>query len=107
MKNSDYWAQRFTQLEEAMNRMGEDAFEEIAQHYHEAQKQIEADIARWYQRIAKNNDISLAEAQKFLQGADLKEFKWDVQDYIKYGEENALNGKWMKELENAFASVPD
>ena len=103
MKNSDYWVQRFTQLEEALNRMGEDALDEIERQYRKAQKQIEADIARWYQRLADNNDISLAEARKFLQGADLKEFKWDVWDYIKYGEENGLNGQWMKELENASA----
>ena len=103
MKNSDYWAQRFKQLEKALHSMGEDAFKDIERQYREAQKQIEADIARWYQRLATNNNISLAEARKFLQGADLKEFKWDVWDYIKYGEENAINGQWMKELENASA----
>ena len=103
MKNSKYWAQRFTQLEKALHSMGEDAVREIERQYRAAQKQIEADIARWYQRLAANNDISLAEARKFLQGADLKEFKWDVWDYIKYGEENGLNGQWMKELENASA----
>lgn len=103
MINSDYWAQRFTQLEAALHGMGEDAAKDIERQYREAQKQIEADIARWYQRLAANNNISLAEARKFLQGAELKEFKWDVWEYIKYGKENALNGKWMKELENASA----
>ena len=38
-----------------------------------------------------------------LFGADLKEFKWDVHDYIRYGEENAVSQAWMKELENASA----
>ena len=38
-----------------------------------------------------------------MKGADLKEFKWDVQEYIKYGQDNALNSGWMKELENASA----
>ena len=27
----------------------------------------------------------------------------DVNEYIKYGKENAINQKWMKELENASA----
>ncbi|EOY7256299.1 minor capsid protein, partial [Clostridioides difficile] len=31
--------------------------------------------------------------------------KWSVEEYIKYGKENAINQKWMKELENASARV--
>lgn len=103
MKNSDYWKQRFEQLEQAQNSMGASSFADIEKQYKQAQKEIEAKIARWYQRFADNNSISMAEARKWLSVADLKEFKWDVQDYIKYGQENALDGLWMKELENASA----
>lgn len=103
MKNSDYWKQRFEQLEQAQNGQGAAAFAEIEKQYKEAQKQIEGQIARWYQRFADNNGITLAQARQFLKGAALKEFQWDVQDYIKYGQDNALMGGWMKELENASA----
>lgn len=103
MKNSDYWKLRFEQLEAAQNGQGAAAVAEIERQYKEAQKQIEGQIARWYQRFADNNGISLAEARQYLKGAALKEFKWDVQDYIKYGQDNALMGGWMKELENASA----
>ena len=103
MKNSDYWKLRFEQLEAAQNEQGVATVAEIERQYKEAQKQIEGQIARWYQRLADNNEITLAEARQYLKGAALKEFKWDVQDYIKYGKENALTGRWMKELENASA----
>ena len=103
MKNSDYWKLRFEQLEAAQNGQGAAAFAEIERQYKEAQKQIEGQIARWYQRFADNNGISLAQARQYLKGAALKEFKWDVQEYIKYGQDNALMGGWMKELENASA----
>lgn len=103
MKNADYWAQRFTQLEDAQNQQGADALKKIEAQYRQAQKQLEAQISTWYQRFAKNNGIILAEARQWLTGKDLKEFKWDVQDYIKYGQDNALSGGWMKELENASA----
>lgn len=103
MKNSDYWKLRFEQLEAAQNGKGAAAVAEIERQYKEAQKQIEGQISRWYQRFADNNGISLAEARQYLKGAALKEFKWDVQDYIKYGQDNALMGGWMKELENASA----
>lgn len=103
MNNAEYWKLRFEQLEQAQNQKGVKAYADIERQYKEAQRQLEGQIARWYQRFATNNGISLAEARQYLKGADLKEFKWDVQEYIKYGQDNALNGGWMKELENASA----
>lgn len=103
MNNAEYWKLRFEQLEQVQNQKGVKAYADIERQYKEAQKQLEGQIARWYQRFATNNGISLAEARQYLKGADLKEFKWDVQEYIKYGQDNALNSGWMKELENASA----
>lgn len=103
MQNSEYWKQRFTQLEAAQNRMGAETFADIERQYQRAQREIEGQIARWHQRFADNNGITLAEARKMLDKGELKELKWDVQEYIKRGQENAVSGKWMKELENASA----
>ena len=103
MKNSEYWKLRFGQLETAQNKQGAAAVAEIEKQYKQVQKQIEGQIARWYQRFADNNGISLAQARQYLKGAELKEFQWDVQDYIKYGQDNAFMGGWVKELENASA----
>lgn len=101
MTNAEYWKQRFTQLEAAQNRKGTGAYLEIEKQYKAAQNELEAQIARWYQRFADSNGISLAQAKQWLKGQDLAEFKWDVKEYIKYGKENAINGAWMQELENA------
>lgn len=103
MQNSEYWKIRFGQLEAAQNQKGVDAYLEIEKIYRQAQKEIEGKISAWYQRFAANNGVSMAEARKMLSGTDLKEFKWDVKDYIKYGQDNALMGGWTKELENASA----
>lgn len=103
MKNSDYWKQRFGQLEAAQNQKGAAAYQEMENIYRQAQKEIEGKINTWYQRFAANNGVSMAEARKMLSGKTLKEFQWDVDDYIKYGKENGINNKWMKELENASA----
>lgn len=103
VKNSDYWKERFKQLEAAQNRTGAEVYDEIERQYRRAQKEIDGKINSWYQRFANNNGISMVEARKMLHGADLNEFKWDVQDYIKYGKENAVTGEWMKQLENASA----
>lgn len=103
MKNSEYWQERFRQLEAAQNRLAQTSFKEIEAQYRAAQKELEGKINTWYQRLAKNNNISMAEARKLLSANELEEFKWSVWDYIKHGEENALDGQWIKQLENASA----
>ncbi len=103
MKSSDYWKSRFAQLEEAQNQKSADTYAEIEKIYKQTQMEIEGKINTWYQRFATNNGISMTEAKKLLFGAELKELKWDVNDYIRYGERNAINQAWMKELENASA----
>lgn len=100
-KNSKYWKNRFSQLEAAQNQLGAKGYSEIEKIYKDAQKQIEGQISTWYQRFAVNNGISMGEARQWLTGKDLKEFKWEVQDYIKYGQDNAASGQWVKQLENA------
>ena len=103
MKTPEYWAKRFNLLEQSQHDRGAAAFSEIDQKYRAAEREIERKIAVWYQRFADNNGITLQEAQTWLSGKDLEEFKWDVNQYIRYGQENAVNGTWAKQLENASA----
>lgn len=104
-KSSKYWKDRFLKLEEASNRYGQDAYRQIEPAFDSAQRQIQNEIEKWYYRFAKNNQITIEEAKKMLSAKELKEFHWDVNEYIKYGRENAINQQWMKELENASARV--
>ena len=102
-KSSAYWKKRFSELENAQNQYGQNTFHQIEPAFDKAQRQIQAQIESWYSRYAKNNGITMAEARRQLSAAELKELQWDVQEYIKYGQQNAMNQQWMKELENASA----
>ena len=102
-KSSAYWQKRFSALENAQNQYGQNTFHQIEPAFDKAERQIQAQIEAWYARYASNNGITLAEARKQLSAAELKELQWDVREYIKYGQENAMNQQWMKELENASA----
>lgn len=102
-KSSAYWKKRFSELENAQNQYGQNTFHQIEPAFDKAQREIQAQIETWYARYADNNGITLAEARKQLSAAELKELQWDVQEYIKYGQENAMKQQWMKELENASA----
>lgn len=103
MKNREYWKKRFELLEQSQNRQGVQCHADIEKQFRQAQKQLEGQISSWYQRFASNNDITLVEARKMLTSRELAEFRWDVNEYIRYGQENAINGTWVKQLENASA----
>lgn len=102
-KSSKYWQEQFLNIEKSSNAYGMQTYNQIEPAFNYAQKQIEKEIDIWVARVAKNNEVTMAEARKLLNAKELAEFKWDVKEFIKYGEENALDGMWIKELENASA----
>lgn len=103
MKNEKYWKKRFEQIEQLEHNDSSELIHKLEGHYNKAEREIDSKIRSWYQRFADNNEISMSEARKILRNDELKEFKWDVKEYIKYGQENELNERWMKELENVSA----
>ena len=107
LKNNspEYWRNRMLLLEKAQQLKTERFIKDVERQYAYAARTIEDQILVWYARFAQNNQIDMATARQWLNTKELAEFKWDVKQYIKYGQENALDQRWMKELENASARV--
>ena len=103
MKNSEYWKKRFVEMEEATHQTSVKKIFNIQDQFDKSAKVINEKINSWYQRYAENNNMSMLDAKKSLNAKELKELKWDVEEYIKKGRENAFSGEWVKELENASA----
>lgn len=105
MKNQAYWQQRFAELEYANNQTAQKVFKaEMVRAFDKAMAELDKEIAAWLMRFALNNGVlSITEARKLLNAAELKELKWDVEEYIAKGRENAFTAAWVKELENASA----
>ena len=103
--NADYWAQRMKNMEDALLDQSFSYVENLEAQFSRAQAEIERQMAVWYQRFAANNEITLAEAKRLLNSDELAEFHWTVGEYIAHGQQNALDGAWMKQLENASARV--
>lgn len=101
--NKDYWKKRMSALEDEQYQKSAAYYKDIQRQYTRAENSIQMDISRWYQRLADNNDISYAGAKKLLKKNELEEFQWTIDEYIKAGRENAIDQRWMKELENASA----
>ncbi len=104
-RTSEYWQERFRQMEESQHDTSVRTVQEIEQEFRRAEQALDGKINAWYQRFAANNGISMVEARRLLNSDELEEFRWDVQDYIKYGRENGINQQWAKQLENASAKV--
>lgn len=108
MKTSEYWRKRAEELALKQFDLADDVIKkEIAEQYRKAAEGIDSDISKWLMRFADANDISMAEARKWISAAELEELKWDVEKYIEIGRKNAANfdANWAKQLENASARV--
>ena len=105
MRNDAYWANRMRILEESLLDTGYEYTQNLERQYEAAIRAVESQIGAWYQRFAKDNGITLAEARKLLTTQELKEFRWSVEEYIKHGQENAVSQAWLKQLKNASARV--
>ena len=102
-RNQEYWKKRMEDLEASLHRDAEAVVADLETMYRGAERQIEADLSRWYGRFANNNGVvTMADARKLLTSGELKEFKWTLKDYEAHARDNG-NGQWDKELENASA----
>lgn len=104
-KINKYWEDRFTILTDSLLNLGEKEVSRLEEEYEKGLLRLQREMEPWYGKLARNNNISMAEAVKLLKADELKEFKWTLEEYVKYGRENSLNQKWVKELQNASAKV--
>lgn len=103
--SEEYWNDRMVALTAAQYELTDELCEEIAKYYRLAQDEVEKELFRLYERLAANNKVSYADALKIMDAEELEEFHWSVEQYIRAGRENAVNQRWMQELENASARV--
>ncbi|HFL8128265.1 TPA: minor capsid protein, partial [Clostridioides difficile] len=99
------WIKIFNQLEEDVHNKGDAFNKELEKQYDIILYNILREINNWYMKFAKDNKMSMQEAEKLLNSKELTELKLSLEEYIKYGEENTISQKWMKELESAVKRV--
>ncbi|MDU4641280.1 MAG: minor capsid protein [Negativicoccus massiliensis] len=101
----NYWEERFKRLKAAEMRKAEQANADLARVYRETLRQLRAEVEQWYDRFAKENKISLAEARRILDNRELKEFKMALADFIKEAKRLDLDPAHIRMLENASMRV--
>ena len=98
MSNSEYWRKRFEQVTESELKKA-DMYQET----------LEKSTKKQLFRFKRISILGITALQKIIElrmqslndcsiAKNYKELKWTLDDYIKYGEENNINGKWVQQL---------
>lgn len=105
MTKNNYWEKRALENENRVRTIAKVGKKEIEANFSETLTKIQKEILYWYNRFAKNNGITKAEAYRLMNSRELDELNWDVKEYVKKGIENAITQMpdVAKQLENASA----
>ena len=86
--NRDYWKKR---EEEKLNKGIKDTnklAKELERHYKLAYKEIEKEINNLFKKYAKDNELTYAEANKYLTSDEFKIWRTDIKGYLEMIEDN-------------------
>lgn len=100
-KQLKYWRKRNNELHKAVDLEADEVISTLQRAYKDAENSINQNIAQWYQKLADNNEISLADAKKWLAADELADFKMTLDEYIRHGEELDIDPSWKKAMINA------
>lgn len=95
---NEYWKKRAEQRFKAAEKDIQEYYKGLIKAFEQAKREINAVIYEFYLKYAENNKISLAEAQNYLNFNELKEFKGNLEEFIKMAKESI--GKVNPEIEN-------
>ena len=88
MSSKAYWEKR---EEEKLNKGIKDCnklAKELQSHYKKAYKEIEKEINNLFEKYAKDNELTYAEANKYLTSDEFKIWRTDIKGYLKMIEDN-------------------
>lgn len=96
----NYWEKRASFLENKNFKKSNDLIRLIDKEHKLAMKKMESDIDYYLSRIAKEGNLSVAEARKLLSKGELDHFRMSLRDYIDAGK-GSLTDEIKSQLELA------
>ncbi len=97
----NYWEKRAERLKLEQMGKAEKVNTELKDVYSYTLKCLKQDVNSWYERFAKENDISLAKARTILDKGELKEFKMTLKEYTEQARRLDLSKEHLQMLSNA------
>lgn len=102
-RNKRYWQERAAEHRKIIDKDAEQIIRETQAAYERSLHHIDGEIARWYQRFADAEEITMEEARQRMNAGELNQFRMTLEDYIARGERLDLDPSWADALEKASA----
>lgn len=84
MDSEKYWTKRADERERYWYRKSQETIEkELARYYASSLDEIQKDIQALYGRFAKDNQMSMTDARKLLQGQEFRKWRYSIDTYVK------------------------
>ena len=96
-----YRDKRFLAISDAEAKRTDEELKRLIRKYDKRMTEIEKEIQYQVSRMADENGVSNQKAHDMLKGKELEEFRWSVDDYIRYAEQNGGSREWERQLQNA------
>ena len=99
--NAEYWRQRAEKTKDISMQKADKFIAHMEREYKAASRNIELEVTDFLSRFAENEQMTLSNARKKLNAHELKEFRMELEEYIRKGKENGISADWTKQLESA------
>ena len=96
--NGAYWRKRAIELAEKQKREDDDLCLRFHREYERILHELDKEISIFYARYAANESVSMADARRLLQDAELEDFRMSLDEFRG----KAIAGGFDKELEEVY-----
>ena len=96
--NRAYWRKRTVRQAEQQMQADEALNQRLAREYERILHELDEDLVGFYARYAQNESISMAEARRLLQSAELENFRMTLDEF----RDKAIAGGYDKELNEIY-----
>lgn len=102
---NNYWQKRYEKLKLSEMKKAEITAAKQKEIYQETLTRLRQQVLDWYDRYARENNISLADAQEQLTTSENKEFKITLEKYGELAKKENLSSEYKRLLENVSMKV--
>lgn len=82
-KNTEYWEKRALELEKIKDTRVRATQKDLHKINRDISKRMKRNIHYWVSRFARDNELTYAEAMRKLSPEEIKEFRMDVDEYVR------------------------
>ena len=95
MNSQEYWRRRQVEREKKWHDLTTAELKSLKKYYTSAAKEIEKEIALLYAKFARENALPPEEARKLIRGAEFKQWRMALQEYVA---KSKADPKLLREL---------